>query len=222
MPRLLVTYFGPFEGVSYNPCQDAAQGLAQRLAQDTDTELILRELPVEFAGSSTALTQALAETQPDCVISLGVAVGRSRVSLERVAINLDDARIPDNAGSQLADSPIQAQGPAAYFTTLPVRNILAEGQERNLPVELSYTAGTFVCNHVFYELLHATGGQIPAGFIHIPQAQTPQGEGTPANNSVAHADAGGVEGVEVPVLPLASIVDVLEVAARQTLAATGA
>lgn len=213
MPRLLITYFGPFEGVTYNPCQDAARGVHDALANDAGVEVVLRELPVEFAGSSTALTAALAEIQPDCVISLGVAVGRDRVSLERVAINLDDARIADNAGTQLRDTPIQPEGPAAYFTALPARSILDEAQERALPVELSYTAGTFVCNHVFYELMHATGGTIPAGFIHIPQAENPQ-----VAASTAHADAGGVEGETVPELPLAQIIEVLTIAARQTLA----
>jgi len=126
---------------------------------------------VEFGKAITAMEGLIAELSPDAVIAMGQATGRTDVTPERVAINVSDARIPDNGGNQPKDEPIRADGPAAYFSTLPVREMIAAMKEAGVPASLSNTAGTFVCNHLMYGLLDhlaRTGRHIPAGFIHIP------------------------------------------------------
>lgn len=203
MTTLLLTYFGPFEGVPVNPSQAVALGVRKALAVSAPSLSVeTHELPVEFAASSRVLSDLLERIKPQLAISLGVATGRDKVSLERVAINLDSARIPDNAGAQLIDQPIRSDGPDAYFSTLPTRVIFEQLAAQQLPAELSYTAGTFVCNHVFYELMHATKGAIPAGFIHIPLTHVEAGGGADAAPGrpqvTASADAGGVEGKSLP------------------------
>lgn len=218
MPTLLLTYFGPFGGTPSNPTGETAQRVATLLTTSApDVKVQVRELPVEFAASSRALAEVLDEVQPQVAIALGVAVGRAVVSLERVAINLDAARIPDNAGDQRTDIPIQVDGPAAYFSTLPTRAIVEQLTADGLPVELSYTAGTFVCNHVFYELMHATGSRIPAGFIHIPLSDSDI-QNIPEPIS-ASADAGGVEGTVPPTLPQELMAEILERCVLLTLEA---
>lgn len=221
MTSLLLTYFGAFSGTPYNPTEAVARRAAAALLESAPGLTVhVKELPVEFAGSSKALSEALEEYEPDVAISLGVAVGREKVSLERVAINLDAARIADNAGAQLTDTPIRLDGPDAYFSALPTRAIFEELDAAGLPVELSYTAGTFVCNHVFYELRHATGGLIPAGFIHIPMSRpdTPASLAPGETASLqdagsglrAHAETGGVEGTDVPTVPEGQLALILE------------
>ena len=136
-----------------------------------DLNVITRELPVSYDGSSTALRAALQDVQPDALISLGVAVGRDVVSLEQVAINLDSAGIEDNDGDQRCDEPIAPGGQEAYFSSLPVRASFERLRAAGEPVEISYTAGTYVCNHVFYEgqrISRELGLSIPAGFVHVP------------------------------------------------------
>lgn len=223
MTTLLLTYFGPFEGVPINPSQAVAFGAQEALAISAPHLTVeVHELPVEFAESSRALGELLERIKPELAISLGVAAGRDKVSLERVAINLDSARIPDNAGAQLIDQPIRGDGPDAYFSTLPTRAIFEELSSQQLPVELSYTAGTFVCNHVFYELMHATKGAIPAGFIHIPLTHVEAGGGADAAPGrpqvTASADAGGVEGRSLPTLPESQVIGIIEQAVLTTLA----
>lgn len=216
MPTLLLTYFGPFGGTPSNPTGQVAQRLAQLLATSAPgLNVQVRELPVEFAASSRALAEILDEVQPQVAIALGVAVGRDKVSLERVAINMDAARIPDNAGDQRTDTPIQVDGPTAYFSTLPTRAIFEQLTAEGLPVELSYTAGTFVCNHVFYELMHKTGGVIPAGFIHIPLSDSDLLNTTEPIS--ASADAGGVEGATPPTLTQELMAEILERGVLETL-----
>ncbi|WP_237223398.1 pyroglutamyl-peptidase I [Rothia nasimurium] len=222
MTTLLLTYFGPFEGVPINPSQAVAFGAQEALAISAPHLTVeVHELPVEFAESSRALGELLERIKPELAISLGVAAGRDKVSLERVAINLDSARIPDNAGAQLIDQPIRGDGPDAYFSTLPTRAIFEQLISQKLPVELSYTAGTFVCNHVFYELMHATAGAIPAGFIHIPLTRAEAGEGTDATAGrpqvTASADAGGVEGRSLPTLPESQVIGIIEQAVLTAL-----
>lgn len=218
MPTLLLTYFGPFGGTPSNPTGQVAQRVAQLLATSMPgLKVQVRELPVEFAASSRVLAGALNEVQPQLAIALGVAAGRDKVSLERVAVNLDAARIPDNAGDQRTDRPIQVDGPAAYFSTLPTRAIFEQLTAEGLPLELSYTAGTFVCNHVFYELMHKTGGVIPAGFIHIPLSDSDiQNTAQPLS---ASADAGGVEGTKPPTLPQELMAKILERCVLETFQA---
>ena len=117
------------------------------------------------------LLQALDVAQPDAVVCLGQASRRTVISIERIAVNLLDFRIPDNAGNQVEDQPIMPDGPAAYFTTLPVRRIFENIKEHGIPAELSMSAGTYLCNQICYVLLHHLHSQnleVPAGFIHLP------------------------------------------------------
>jgi pyroglutamyl-peptidase len=129
-------------------------------------------LPVTFADAAATLLALVDEHRPRLVVATGLAEGRDAVTPERVAVNLADALIPDNAGAQPWDEPVVSSGPAAYFSTLPVKAIGAALAEAGHPVALSHSAGTFVCNHVFYALLHhlEAGDGPPAGFVHLPAA----------------------------------------------------
>jgi pyroglutamyl-peptidase len=127
------------------------------------------QLPCVFGLSAQVLVQAVAQHAPDVVLALGLAQGREGISIERVAINVDDARIPDNAGQQPIDTPVVPGGPAAYFSTLPIKRLAQGLQQAGLPAHISQTAGTFVCNHVFYALQHRMHGQrAMSGFVHLP------------------------------------------------------
>jgi pyroglutamyl-peptidase len=127
------------------------------------------QLPCVFAQALPAVHQALAQHRPDIVLALGQAEGRCDLSLERVAINVQDARIPDNAGRQPIDVPVIQGGPAAYFSTLPIKSLVAGLKAAGFPASVSQTAGTFVCNQVFYGLQHALVGQgVHSGFMHLP------------------------------------------------------
>lgn len=173
MPRphetVLLTGFAPFAGEATNPSWEAARQLhGRRIAGH---RVVSRQLPVEFGTSLKALRAAIRETKPTLVLCVGQAGGRAAISLERVAINVDDARIPDNAGAQPVDTKIVENGPAAYFTGLPIKAMLAALREAGIPAEVSQTAGTYVCNHVFYGLMHALRHRrIRGGFVHIPYA----------------------------------------------------
>ena len=168
LPHVLLTGFAPFGGESTNPSWEAVQALEGEIV--AGHRIVARCLPVEFDASLHALRQALDELAPALVICVGQAGGRAQISLERVAINVIDARIPDNAGLQPIDEPVAAEGPAAYFTGLPIKAMLAALRNAGFPVEISQTAGTYVCNHVFYGLMHALHGMPGArgGFVHIP------------------------------------------------------
>ena len=167
-PHVLLTGFAPFDGEGSNPSWDAVQALEGEII--AGHRVVARCLPVEFGASLHALRHAIEELMPSLVICVGQAGGRAQISLERVAINIDDARIPDNAGAQPVDEAIVLDGPAAYFTGLPVKAMLAALRSSGIPAEISQTAGTFVCNHVFYGLMHALREQpgVRGGFIHIP------------------------------------------------------
>ena len=132
------------------------------------------ELPCVFGDSARVLAEALERFRPELVLCAGQAGGRARISLERVAINCDDARIPDNAGNQPVDEPVVQGGPAAYFTSLPVKAALAALTAEQIPAEVSQSAGTYVCNHVFYALMHALRLRpgTRGGFVHVPYADT--------------------------------------------------
>ena len=199
---LLLTYFGPFPGVPVNPTVALAEGAVRALnTARPDLRVVARELPVSYDGSSAALRAALQEVQPDALISLGVAVGRDVVSLEQVAINLDSAGIEDNDGDRRCDEPIVPDGREAYFSSLPVRASFERLRAAGEPVEISYTAGTYVCNHVFYEgqrISRELGLSIPAGFVHVPaicadgEEDADGEEATEGVELTAHRDAGGV------------------------------
>ncbi len=167
MKTVLITAFEPFDGERCNPSWQVAERLHQRTI--AGAEVVALQLPCVFGASLDKLTAGLAAYQPLLTIALGQAGGRSEISLERVAINIDDARIPDNAGAQPLDCPIVTEGPAAYFSTLPVKAIVAALHAAGIPAAVSHTAGTYVCNHVMYGLLHQLcDSAARGGFIHIP------------------------------------------------------
>jgi pyroglutamyl-peptidase len=166
--RALVTGFEPFGGDAVNPSSLALAHLPRRLGT---LDIATHELPCVFGAALVALRAAVAATRPDLVLCTGLAGGRAELSLERVAINLDDAPIPDNAGSRPIDLPVIAGGPPAYFSGLPVKAAVAALREAGLPAAVSNSAGTFVCNHVFYGLMHLAATATPrfrAGFLHVP------------------------------------------------------
>jgi pyroglutamyl-peptidase len=168
LPTVLLTGFAPFGGEEVNPSWEAVRVLQG--ARVGGHRLEAHCLPVAFGGATTALRKAIAQVKPRLVVCVGQAGGRTQLSLERVAINIDDARIPDNAGAQPIDTPVVAGGPAAHFTTLPVKAMVAALRGAGHPAELSHSAGTFVCNHVFYALQHALRARrsVRSGFMHLP------------------------------------------------------
>jgi pyroglutamyl-peptidase len=165
---VLVTGFEPFDGDSINPSAEIARALDGRVI--VGRRVVGAVLPCVFGASTQELGRLLRQHRPAAVIATGLAGGRAEITPERVAINVDDARIPDNAGGQPIDAPVVRGGPAAYWSRLPIKTIVATLRERGLPAAVSQTAGTFVCNHVFYALMHALRRQlrVKAGFIHVP------------------------------------------------------
>lgn len=167
-PNIVVTGFDPFGGETVNPSWEAVNLLDG--ADIAGCRVRAVQLPTEFGRSLTTLRKALTRWRPRLVLCIGQAGGRAQLSLERVAINVDDARIPDNRGRQPIDRAIVRDGPAAYFSTLPIKAMRAALHAAGLPAEISQTAGTFVCNHVFYGLMHALASMpdVRGGFVHIP------------------------------------------------------
>ena len=168
MRTVLLTGFEPFDQDTINPSWEAVRLLDGVLLSD-DVRIVARLLPCAFAEAPARLTEFLAQLAPEMVIAVGLASGRADLSVERVAINLNDARIPDNQGLQPIDTPVVAQGPAAYFSTLPIKAMVRAIKAAGIDASVSHTAGTFVCNQVFYSLQHALAGSgVRSGFIHIP------------------------------------------------------
>lgn len=167
-PVALVTGFDPFGGESANPSQQIAQALHGEII--VGHRVVGAILPTEFDASLRALEALLRNHRPTRVLALGQAGGRDGISIERVAINLIDARIPDNAGSQPVDIPIVNNAPNAYFSTLPIKTMLARLRDAGIPAALSQTAGTFVCNQVFFGLMRLTARRrgVRSGFVHVP------------------------------------------------------
>jgi pyroglutamyl-peptidase len=166
---ILLTGFEPFNQETINPSWEAVRSLQGW--QEGEFVVHARLLPCVFGQAKKAMHQALEELHPSVVIAVGQAGGRVDLSVERIAINIDDAPIADNQKRQIVDQPIVAGGPAAYFATLPIKAIVQALREAGLPASVSQTAGTFVCNHVFYGLMHQAsewGTTMRAGFIHIP------------------------------------------------------
>lgn len=197
MTTVLLTGFEPFAGDAHNPSGEAVERVREEWIGSES--LVTAVLPVTFEGATAALDALVAEVDPDVVIATGLAGGRAAVSVERLAVNLQDARIPDNAGAQPVDIPSLAGGPPALFTSLPAKAIVRAVSGADIPCELSLTAGTFVCNHIFYRAAHwAQAAGRRAGFIHLPWAngQAPAAE---------------------PELPLDDIARALEIAVRTTL-----
>lgn len=178
--RILLTGFEPFGGEAVNPSWLAAQALHGR--QIAGHRIVAAQLPTAFGTSVEALRALLARHAPALVVCTGQAGGRAALSLERVAINIDDARIPDNRQARPVDVPVRAGGPAAYFSTLPIKAMMLAVQAQGVPAEVSQTAGTFVCNHVFYGLMDALATDpslrgVRGGFIHVPWLPA---QGTPS------------------------------------------
>lgn len=165
---ILITGFEPFGGEAVNPSCDIALALHGRTIAGRRVVGVV--LPCVFGESARALRGHLRRWRPELVLCLGQAGGRAHITPERIAINVDDARIPDNAGRRPADVPIAARGPAAYWSTLPIKAIVAGLEGRGIPAAVSQTAGTFVCNHVFYALMRALRRRpgVRGGFIHVP------------------------------------------------------
>ncbi|MBP2421931.1 pyroglutamyl-peptidase I [Microbacterium imperiale] len=197
MRTVLLTGFEPFAGDATNPSGDAVRLVA---AEWNDPErLVVEVLPVEFDRAGRTLTELIATHRPEVVVATGLAGGRSGITPERVAINLMDARIPDNAGAQPVDVPSRPNGPAAHFATIPVKAITAAIVEAGVPASVSHSAGTFVCNHAMYTALDSTDRESRrAGFIHVPHASENAPEGQPS-------------------LPLADIARGLRIAIRTSL-----
>jgi len=169
MPTVLITGIEPFDGETLNPSWEAVRRLDG--VQVAGATLVARQLPCVIGKVVGVLRQAIAETRPDVVICLGQAGGRSDVSIERVAINVVDARIPDNEGRQPIDEPVVEGGPAAYFSTLPIKAIVRDLRAAGVPASVSSTAGTYNCNTIFYGLAHYIATEQPAlrgGFVHVP------------------------------------------------------
>jgi len=166
LPTVLLSGFEPFGGDARNSSWDAARGLNDEII--SGHRVISVCLPVTFAGALPRLFTAIAAHRPALVIAVGQANSRCRISIERVALNLLDARIPDNDGQQPVDRPIEFDAPAALFATLPIKRAFAALRSAGFPAEISNSAGTFVCNQVFYGLLRHLPPGLPGGFIHIP------------------------------------------------------
>jgi pyroglutamyl-peptidase len=197
MATVLLTGFEPFAGDRSNPSGDAVQIVA---AQWTGPEELVTEiLPVTFEGSRARMTTLITRHRPDLVIAAGLAGGRGAIGVERVAVNLVDARIPDNDGSQPVDVAVTDGAPAAYFSSLPVKAIARDLERAGIPAEVSHSAGTFVCNHVFFVAMDAVAPGVRCGFVHVPWSR----ESSPSS--------------QIASLPLHDIAHALEIAVRTSL-----
>lgn len=167
--KILVTGFDPFGGESINPALEAVKRLPDSIR---GAQIIKLEIPTVIGKSLAKIKEAVLKESPDAVLSIGQAGGRADISVERIGINIDDCRIPDNEGNQPVDEPVVKGGPAAYFVTLPIKAIVEKLKSNKIPASISNTAGTFICNHVCYGTAHFAAterdGKMKTGFIHIP------------------------------------------------------
>ena len=162
MTKILVTGFEPFATSSLNPSSEIVKALK-------GDDLVSAILPVVFGQASSQLKELIDLHKPTAVLCLGQAEGRSAMTPERIAINLDDARIPDNAGNQPKEQKIIANGADGYFSTLPIEQIVTSMKAAGIPASISLSAGTFVCNHIFYVLQdYLKDSSITSGFMHVP------------------------------------------------------
>ena len=177
MKKLLITGFDPFGGETINPAWEAVKALPDVVGE---YELTKMEIPTVFGAASREVLDMAQEVQPDVILCIGQAGGRKAITPEMVGINLRHARIADNAGNQPQDEPVAADGPAAYFATVPVRQMTAAIEAAGIEASVSYTAGTFVCNDTLYTLLHHYAGTpVQAGFVHVPFLPQQAKEGVP-------------------------------------------
>ncbi|WP_409304774.1 pyroglutamyl-peptidase I [Peribacillus sp. SCS-155] len=169
MGNILLTGFDPFGGEKTNPALEAVMKLDRK--KFGDYTIVSKKVPTVFDEAIKSLEEFVGEVNPQLVICVGQAGGRPDMTVERVAINVNDARIPDNIGQQPIDTPIVEGGPVGYWSTLPIKAVVKNMRENGVPASVSQTAGTFVCNNIFYGLMHLlnqAGNQIKGGFIHIP------------------------------------------------------
>lgn len=168
--KVLITGFDPFGGETVNPAYEAVKLLPEEIC---GAEIIKLEIPTVYTKSGAVVEKAIEEHQPDVVLCIGQAGGRSSIQIEKVAINLAEARIKDNEGNRPMDVALHEDGENAYFTNLPCKAVVNELRSNNIPAHISYTAGTFVCNDVMYHLLYLISKKyntIRGGFIHVPYA----------------------------------------------------
>ncbi|OKO50271.1 MULTISPECIES: pyroglutamyl-peptidase I [Pseudomonas] len=192
MQNVLLTGFEPFDKAAVNPSWEAVRQL-DGVPLSEGVKIVARCLPCAFATAAETLLQLINELQPAMVIATGLGPGRSDISIERVAINVNDARIPDNLGAQPIDTSVVEGGPAAYFSTLPIKGMVKAVREAGIAASVSQTAGTFVCNQVFYRLQHAlVGTGVRSGFIHVP--------GLPGSSEPSMVLSTTVEGLRVAAL----------------------
>ena len=192
MQNVLLTGFEPFDKAAVNPSWEAVRQL-DGVPLSEGVTMVARCLPCAFASAAETLLQLINELQPAMVIATGLGPGRSDISIERVAINVIDARIPDNLGAQPIDTAVVEGGPAAYFSTLPIKGMVKAVRDAGIAASVSQTAGTFVCNQVFYRLQHALAGTgVRSGFIHVP--------GLPESGEPSMALLTTVEGLRVAAL----------------------
>lgn len=185
--RLLITGFDPFGGASVNPSWGAVE-----LLPDTVGDFVLCKLPIPtvFAEAARLVLEKAAEFQPDVILCVGLAGGRDAVTPERIAVNIRDARIPDNRGYQPDGEPVVPGGSAAYFATVPVKDMAMAIRAAHIPGAVSNTAGTFVCNDVLYTLLHHYAGtDVKVGFIHVPWLPEQGSPSLPLEQTVAALEA---------------------------------
>lgn len=184
--NILLTGFDPFGGEAINPSWEVARALNGQFIGAARVHA--RQLPTSFTGAPVALGRALDALAPVLVVALGQASGRAEISIERVAVNLIDARIPDNDGQRPLDQPVRADAPAGYLSTLPVKAMRDALRQAGHPAGLSLTAGAFVCNQVFFELQHRLAGTgVRSGFIHLPALPEQAAQAQPAPPSMALA-----------------------------------
>lgn len=202
MHKVLLTAFEPFGGESINPSLEAARQMER--VEFRNATIRVAELPVDRHRAVEQAFTIIRADQPAIIIMLGEAGGRCRVTPERIAINVDDFRIPDNAGNQPKDEPIIKGGPPAYFSTLPIRAIVDRIHKAHIPAGISSTAGTYLCNRIFYSVMHlisAEGLTARAGFVHVPYLH----------------DQVIAKGTEVPSLSRESIVEAVRLAIEVTV-----
>lgn len=196
--KILITGFDPFGGASVNPAYEAVKLLPDEIK---GADIIKLEIPTVFKKEGEVLEAGIEEHSPDIVICVGQAGGRSGITVEKVAINLMEARIPDNEGQQPMDEPVCSDGETAYFAKLPIKAMVQKMREQGIPARISYTAGTYVCNDVMYRLLYMIEKKyhnMRGGFIHVPYLpeqviDLPDGVPSMSAEMIAQAIECGVE-----------------------------
>jgi pyroglutamyl-peptidase len=207
---VLVTGFEPFGGDTVNPSWEACERLPGEIA---GLRVETCRVPCEFRRAIEVVVEAIERHRPALVVCLGLAAGRTHMGVERVAINVDDARIADNAGARPVDEPVAPSGPPAYFATLPVKAMVAAMRGAGVPAEVSNSAGTYVCNHLMYGVLHflaSTGRRARAGFIHVPSAE---GQALDQRGAPSMAIATMVRGLEAAIAAAQGVTKDLKIAA---------